>query len=375
MLKSVGIRSIAVKFPSVIRTNNYFLEQYPELVSSAEERSLARAFSADRSTALSNDFDRAMAPYLSDPFRGAVERRVLGEGESPLTLEYGAAVDALEAAKLQPEEIDLMIVASFMSENYVPPGNAAYLHKQLGLHCPAWNLESACSSGLIILETACAMVNSGNYKNVLVVVSNTYSRVSPEDDTVSWFIGDGAGAMVVSHLKENQGMLGIKVVDTARTCGAFQHLITVDNEGNPKVIMKTNKEGGKKIRETGTEYILSCCRGAAVAAGVSLQAINFFAFNTPLAWYADLCIRTLGLDPDRTINLYPQYANIGAVLPIANLYHGAQTGKIKENDLVLIYTIGSASTAGAMVMRWGDVALGAAPVPSPSSVQKVAVAV
>ena len=367
MFKSVGIRSIAVSFPKTVRTNDYFRKNYPELVAKAEDKSLARAFSANNSTELSSDFDRAMASYLSDPFRGAVERRVLGEGESPLTLEHRAAVDALKAAKLQPEDIDLMLVASFMSENYVPPGNAPYLHKRLGLRCPAWNLESACSSGLIALETACAMVNSGNYNNVLVVVSNTYSRVSPEDDTISWFIGDAGGAMVVSNLKENQGMLGIKVVDTAGTCGAFQHVFTVDSEGNPKVVMKTNKEGGRIIRETGTEYIRLCCESAAAMAGVSLQEINFFAFNTPLAWYADLCVNTLELNPERTINLYPQYGNIGAVLPIANLYHGVQAGKIQEDDLVLIYTIGSTSTAGAMVMRWGEVNLGPAPAPSLNS--------
>jgi 3-oxoacyl-[acyl-carrier-protein] synthase-3 len=55
------------------------------------------------------------------------------------------------------------------------------------------------------------------------------------------------------------------------------------------------------------------------------------------------------------------------VLPIANLYHAAQSGKIHENDLVLVYTIGSASTAAATVIRWGEVAVG--PVPSLSEPQ------
>jgi acyl carrier protein len=71
----------------------------------------------------------------------------------------------------------------------------------------------------------------------------------------------------------------------------------------------------------------------------------------------------LGIDPERTIDLYPWYANIGSVFAIANLYHAVLAGKIRENDLVLVYTNGAAATAAATVMRWGDVALGTPPAP------------
>ncbi|MHC5772099.1 MAG: 3-oxoacyl-ACP synthase, partial [Nostoc sp.] len=63
------------------------------------------------------------------------------------------------------------------------------------------------------------------------------------------------------------------------------------------------------------------------------------------------------------IDLHKRYANIGPMLPLVNLYHGAEAGRLRENDLVLVYTIGSVSNAGATVMRWGDVALGPAPAP------------
>ncbi|MEM7760801.1 MAG: 3-oxoacyl-[acyl-carrier-protein] synthase III C-terminal domain-containing protein, partial [Cyanobacteria bacterium P01_A01_bin.40] len=71
----------------------------------------------------------------------------------------------------------------------------------------------------------------------------------------------------------------------------------------------------------------------------------------------------LGISPERTINLYPRYANIGPVFLIANLYHAAQSGRLRENDLVLVYTNGAGATAGAMIMRWGNVALGEVPAP------------
>jgi 3-oxoacyl-[acyl-carrier-protein] synthase-3 len=103
---------------------------------------------------------------------------------------------------------------------------------------------------------------------------------------------------------------------------------------------------------------------------MTLDEIDFFAFNTPTAWYANVCVRALGINPERTINLHERYANIGPMLPLTNLYHGAELGRIRENDLVLVYTIGSVSNAGASVMRWGDVALGPAPAPPVSLKQQ-----
>ena len=106
----VGIRSLALSLPSIRRTNDYYIEKYPELVTLAEQKGFARLFSLTESTP-SNEFDQEMLPYLSDPFRGTVERWVLGPGESSLTLEYRAAIDALNAAKLSLEEVELIIVA------------------------------------------------------------------------------------------------------------------------------------------------------------------------------------------------------------------------------------------------------------------------
>ncbi|MBE9170023.1 hypothetical protein IQ238_21710 [Pleurocapsales cyanobacterium LEGE 06147] len=85
---------------------------------------------------------------------------------------------------------------------------------------------------------------------------------------------------------------------------------------------------------------------------------KIFVFNTPTSWYASVCAGALNIDPDRTINLYPRYANIGSVFPIANLYHAVASDCIHDNDLILVYTNDAGATAGAMVMRWGEVAIG-----------------
>ena len=366
----VGIRSLALSFPSIIRTNDYWLEKTPNLITQNKPRR-TRTSKAAQLTNSNNGLDiwsQEVAPYLPDPFRGSIERRVLAPHESSLTLEYQAAKEALDAAQLAPEEVDLAIVASLFPE-HIGPGSAAYLARQLDLRCPAWNLESTCSSAIIALQNACALVRSGDYRNVLVVVSHIGSNSVDEEDTISLSIGDGAGAFVVNSLQPNQGILETKIVPTAATCGAYSYELVTDAEGKPRIRTRTG-ENVSMLAETAVDCVRTCCEGTVTAAGVTFDQIDFFAFNTPTAWYASVCTRALGIDPERTINLYPRYANIGPVFPIANLYHAAQAGKIRENDLVLVYTNGAAATAAAMVMGWGDVALGSVPAPPISVTQE-----
>lgn len=355
----VGIRSLAVKLPSIKRTNDYYREKYPDLLAQAEQKSLARLFSLAGS-APSNEFDLEMLSYLSDPFRGTVERWVLGPGESSLMLEERAARDALDAAKLSPEEVDLMLVASIWPEQ-IGFGDAAFLARQLGLQSAAWNLDATCGSTPVALQTACALVRAGEYRNVLVVISCTYSRFVDEDDTASWFLGDAAGAFVVGLLESNQGVLSTKTVHTSAMCNLVSLKLTNDAQGKPQIRIQLGNDANKIIRKTTAGFLLTCCKDAVAAAGLTLDQIDFFLFNTPTAWFAHFCTRVLGIDPERTLNLYPQYANIGPVLTVANLYHAAQLGKIRENDLVLIYGYGAAGVASANVVRWGNVTLGPTP--------------
>ncbi|MGD1909770.1 MAG: 3-oxoacyl-ACP synthase III family protein [Rivularia sp. (in: cyanobacteria)] len=358
--RGVGIQAIAVSFPSIRRTNDYYREKYPELLEKSEQKGLARFFSPS-SSAPSNVFEEEMIPYLSDPFRGTVDRWVLGEGESSLTLEYQAATEALTAAQLAIAEVDLMLVASVWPEQIIL-GNATFLANRLGFKGAAWNINGGTGSTPVALQTACALVQTGQYRRVLVVVSSTYAHFFDETDTISWSLSDGSGAFVVSLLESSQGILGTKVVHTGEIDVVSAKPVK-DSHGNPQVRMRISNEANKLANVASAELLKTCCEGAAEAAGVSLDQIDFFLFHTLSAWFARFGARVLGISCDRTINLYPHYANCGPVLTVANLYYAAQLEKIKENDLVLVYGMGGAGVAAANVMRWGKVALGSNPLP------------
>src|SRR5262249_32295243 len=140
---AAAIHAIAVALPSLNRTNEYWRRNHPEMVADASNRPLARIFSEKAGSPRDDARALAMQPLAKDPFRGAVGRRWLADGETSLGLELEAARSALSAARLTPADIDLAIVSSFQPDQ-PGVGNAAFLAKELSLGGAAWNLETAC---------------------------------------------------------------------------------------------------------------------------------------------------------------------------------------------------------------------------------------
>lgn len=357
---SVGIRSLAVDVPSTVRTNAELRDRHPELLVRPQDSTLGRIMSNNDSRPDMALFDAAMEPYLADPFRGVVHRRVLGPEETSIDIEVRAGTEALALAKLEPEQVGLLISVSFLP-HHVGIGNAVYVADRLGLRGSAWNLESACGGPLTALHNACALVRAGEYESVLVTVSCSYSRFAREDDTLSWFLGDGGGAFVVSRVPEATGFVSAFSMHTADTCGSWYYTLELDDDGAPIRVMRAHPSTGRIMRQTAQKHIRTCCKGAAAKAGLSLDDIDFFVFHTPAAWFAHFAADVLGVDYERTASVYQHYANVGPALTPINLHHAAITKRIKPGDTVLVFGPGSVSSAAAVIMRWGDVALGAVP--------------
>ncbi len=354
------MRSIAAVFPRTVRTNDFFRREHGDVVATAEQRALGKVWTVDQSAGRAlSAFEIEMLPYLSDPFRGTVERRVLAPDEPALSIELPAARAALEAAGVAAGEIDLLISCSFPSDQ-VGIGESAFLARELGLEGAAWNLESACSSALVGLDVASTLVRAGRHERVLVVTGCVYSRVTDAADTLSWTIGDGAAAFVVTEGRAGAEVLGARNVHTAKSCGALSYELLGRPDG-AVMRMKTFAGAADALRDIAEDTVDQCCRGAAHAAGVALADVAVFACNAPAAWFAAFIARKLGVERARVIDTYPRYANVGPVLWPAALYEAARDGRLRPGDLVMLYSIGSVASSGAAVLRWGDVGVGAVP--------------
>lgn len=351
------IQSLGIEMPSGVRTNDYWRSLYPTVVEDLEQKGRHKIWSPPPNSIGTSLFLEEMAPYLHDPFRGTVERRVLGAGQTSLSIECGAARRALDAAGIGPENIDITLCVSFLGD-HAGLGNGAFLARALDLPGPAWNVESTCAGSLAALDLASSLIGSGRADRILVVTSCDYSRRIDERDVLSWTSGDGAAAFVVGRASSNHGILGSNFIPTTATCGSlyFEYCEPAPNEYG--VRMQCTADAGRLLRETSEDCIRRTCERAMTQAGVTIHDVDHFIFATPTAWYANFCARSLGIDPRRCVDTYPQYANIGPVCWLANLYEHARSRGIRSGDIVLLCAIGSVSSAGAIVARFGTMNLG-----------------
>ena len=140
---------------------------------------------------------------------GIMERRFAGTDQATSDLSLEAAKRALENAQVQPEEIDLVLVAT-ITPDMAFPSTACILQHKLGLNKVAcFDLEAACSGFLYALDVADAMITSGRYRKALVVGAEKMSTILDwEDRTTCVLFGDGAGAAVLSKEGNGPELLG-----------------------------------------------------------------------------------------------------------------------------------------------------------------------
>jgi 3-oxoacyl-[acyl-carrier-protein] synthase III len=360
-MKTPGtITAIGMTFPDEVRTNDWWEQRYPEVVANAREATLAKVWT-DHSEAERSRYDQCIEPYLADPFRGTVERRWMSPTDTARAMELSAARAALAAGGYATEDIDLVLVHALRPDAHVV-GEAAYLMLELGLRAPAIHFESACSSAMIGFHLASDLIGSGRYRRIMVVACTTYTRDVEPSDTFSWFLGDGAAAFVVEPAaKPGDGLLAAHTIPTLETCGIFRHDLELI-DGQPRLMIRASRRAGKAIRDVSEVYLRTCVDKALSEAGVGLREIDFLVVNTPTAWYAEFCASVLGFAPEQTVDNYPRYANCGPVLWPNNLRTAVEDGRVRPGSLVLGYTIGSVSTAAAVVFRAGDIAVREVPI-------------
>ena len=141
---------------------------------------------------------------------GIQERRWVREGETGADLAHAASVRALEAAGLQPGDIDLIVYATSTPDHFAP-GNGVYLQRLLGLGpIPSIDIRNQCSGFVYALSVADAFIRCGQYRHVLVVgaeVQSTAMDVTTRGRNTAVLFADGAGAAVLGPAEDGRGIL------------------------------------------------------------------------------------------------------------------------------------------------------------------------
>ncbi|OHW62669.1 3-oxoacyl-[acyl-carrier-protein] synthase 3 [Andreesenia angusta] len=288
---------------------------------------------------------------------GIKERRVVEEGQHTSDLALEASKKALEDAKMTPEDIDLIIVAT-MSPDLPTPATACFLQDKLGCtDVPSFDISAACSGFIYGLSIATAYVNSGLYKNILLVGAEAMSRIVDWTDRSTCILfGDGAGAVVVGKVPEDRGVLGFEMGSDGS--GAKHLLIPSGGVSNPNT-EETLESRENYIKMDGSEvFKFAVRRMDQVSKNVleklelEVEDIDLLVPHQANIRIIDSAVKKLKIDYDKVVVNLDKYGNMSAAsIPVA-LDEAVKSGRVSDGDKVLIVGFGGGLTWGASVISW-----------------------
>jgi 3-oxoacyl-[acyl-carrier-protein] synthase-3 len=289
---------------------------------------------------------------------GIRERRVAGDNESTASLAIEAGAAAIKHAGLTPDAIDLMIVATATTEQLIPH-TGAFVGDGLGLRCGSFDLNAGCAGFVYELVVGTSMLTAGQLNHVLIVGSETLSRVvDPLDRGTCILFGDGAAAMVLSATPDER--LGLLSFDLG-VDGSATGLLEVPAGGSRRpASAETVAAGEHYLRMAGQEVFRRAVRivvdSASIAlerAGVTVDDITWFAPHQANVRIIDAAGQRLGIGPERTLVNIDRYGNTSAASIPLVLAEAADDGRLRDGDLVLLSGFGAGLTWGSAVLRWG----------------------
>ncbi len=287
---------------------------------------------------------------------GIKERRWAGPGESTATLAIEAGAAAIKKADLCPSDIGCCIVATFTSEQPLPP-TGAFVQDGLGLRCGAFDLDAACSGFVYGLVVGASMVAAGGFGPVLVIGTETLSRVTDmEDRSTCVLFGDGAGAVVLVPSAEPN------LLSWDLNCdGSTAHLLAIRSGGSRLPITVESitagdhwlKMEGKEVYRRAVRAIVESAETAIASAGVDVSDIALFVPHQANLRIIEAASSRLGFPPERVFVNIDRYGNTSAAsVPIA-LAEAADEGRLRDGDLVLMTGFGAGMSWASAVLRWG----------------------
>ena len=282
---------------------------------------------------------------------GIRTRHIAGEGETTATLATDAARAALDAAGLEPQDIDLIILATATPDQTFPAA-ATKVQAALGINdCVAFDVAAVCSGFLYAVTVADSMIRSGAANRALVIGSETFSRILDWQDRATCVLfGDGAGAIVLGAEESADGARGI-LAAKLHADGRYNQLLYVD--GGPSTTQTVGKlrMKGQEVFRHAVVNLASVLTEVMAMAGFVPADIDWLVPHQANARILDATARKLKLPAERVVMTVDRHANTSAAsVPLA-LDVAMRDGRIKSGDLVVLEAMGGGFTWGACVLR------------------------
>ncbi len=286
--------------------------------------------------------------------RSGIERRhFVGEGETTSTMATAAAKAALADAGKTAADVDAVIVAT-STPDLTFPSAATMVQAQLEMERGfAFDVQAVCAGFVYALANANALVVSGQADRVLVIGSETFSKIMDwTDRSTSVLFGDGAGAILL-EAQDGDGTAadrGILSTDL-NSDGRYKDLLYVDGGISTGTTGYLRMQGNQVFRHA-VEKLAASANTAMDRAGVSAEDVDWIVPHQANIRIIQGTAKKLNLSMDNVVVTVQDHGNTSAAsIPLA-LSVGQERGQIKKGDLLVTEAIGGGLAWGAIVLRW-----------------------
>ena len=285
---------------------------------------------------------------------GIRQRHVASDDETTASLGEAAARAALDSAGMTPADIDLIILATSTPNNTFP-ATAVEIQNRLGMHHGfAFDMQAVCSGFVYAVATADLYIRGGLARRVLVIGSETFSRILDWNDRSTCVLfGDGAGALVL-EAQEGAGAITDRGVLAAslRSDGAHKDKLFVDGGPSTTGTVGHLRMEGREVFKHAVGMITDVIEATFGEAGITAQDLDWFVPHQANKRIIDASARKLGIAEQKVVVTVDLHGNTSAAsVPLA-LSVAVADGRIKKGDLVLLEAMGGGFTWGAVLLRW-----------------------
>lgn len=290
--------------------------------------------------------------------RTGIRERHFAPKDMPVSeLCYLAGVRALEDAKVAPEDVDLVIVAT-ITPDYAFPATACLVADRLGAkNAAAFDLEAGCTGFIYGVATASQFVATGMYKTALVIGGETMSKIlNWEDRSTCILFGDGAGAAVLQSVKDGAGFLSFELGSDgsggkllSQPAGGSMHPASMETIEKK---LHTVQMAGNEVYKFAVRIMGETALKALQKTGLTHEDVDIMIPHQANLRIVDAAVRRLGISPDKVIINLDKYGNMSAAsIPVA-LDECAKEGRVSEGDTIVMVGFGTGLTWGACVLKW-----------------------
>ncbi|BBD37523.1 ketoacyl-ACP synthase III [Aminobacter sp. NyZ550] len=285
---------------------------------------------------------------------GIRQRHIAADDETTASLGEAAARAALDNAGLTPDDIDLIVLATSTPNNTFP-ATAVEIQNRLGMrHGFAFDMQAVCSGFVYAVTTADLYIKGGLARRVLVIGSETFSRILDwTDRSTCVLFGDGAGALVL-EAEESAGTIADRGVLAAslRSDGTHKDKLYVDGGPSTTGTVGHLKMEGREVFKHAVGMITDVIEDVFAQTGVSADTLDWFVPHQANKRIIDASAKKLGIAEEKAVVTVHLHGNTSAAsVPLA-LSAAVADGRIKKGDLVMLEAMGGGFTWGAVLVRW-----------------------